>query len=266
VEQGAVTAALITVLVPYYNEAGYLGRMLGSLASQSDRRFKLVLIDNGSTDGSPDIARRIAGTLSDIEVLHLDEPNPGKLHAIRAGIAHVTTRYIATCDADTIYPANYIANCLALFRQHTPPIGVMAIDLHEEPDSPASRRRIRKILRKSKLFSSACHAGGYAQSFDMAALAKVGGLLNPEWPYVLEDHEVVNRAMKLGRIAYAAHHYCFPSQRRSDRRDVSWTSWERTVYRFTPQRLKGWFFYQYLGPRFERRGLVNLKLRNRNWL
>jgi glycosyltransferase involved in cell wall biosynthesis len=266
VEHGTVTAALITVLVPYFNEARYLGDMLGSLASQSDRRFKLVLIDNGSTDGSPEIAREITRTIADVEVLHLDAPNPGKLNAIRAGVDHVTTRYVATCDADTIYPQHYIANCLSLFRQHHAPIGVMAIDLHEEPGSPASRRRIRKILRKSRMFSSACHAGGYAQSFDMAALAKAGGLLNPAWPYVLEDHEIVNRAMKVGRIAYAANHYCFPSQRRGDRSEVSWTSWERIVYRFTPQRLKSWFFYRYLGPRFARRGLVNLKLRNRNWL
>jgi glycosyltransferase involved in cell wall biosynthesis len=257
--------ALITILMPYYNEAGFIAATLESLIAQTDRRFRMVLVDNGSTDDSPAIARRIAARAADIQTLHLHEPIPGKLHALRAGLAHVDTRYLATCDADTIYPPDYIARCLAMFAGPNTPVGVMAIDLYDERLSDAARRRIAKVMWKSRRFRSQCHAGGYAQAFDVQALADAGGLLNAAWPYVLEDHEVINRLLHQGRIAYAADHICFPSDRRSSRKTVGWTRWERMIYRFTPRLRKDWFFYRYLGPRLARRGLYNIALRDRDW-
>jgi hypothetical protein len=145
------------------------------------------------------------------------------------------------------------------------PVGVMAIDLYDERLSEATRRRIAKVMWKSRRFRSQCHAGGYAQAFNVQALTAAGGLLNPAWPYVLEDHEVVNRLLHQGRIAYAADHICFPSDRRSSRKTVGWTRWERMVYRFTPRIRKDWFFYRYLGPRLAQRGLYNIALRDRDW-
>lgn len=258
--------AMITVLLPYYNEAAFIAGTLDSLIAQTDRRFRLVLIDNASSDESPAIAQRIAAGAPDIETLHLHEPIPGKLQALRAGLVHVGTPYLATCDADTIYPPDYIATCLAMFARPDAPVAVMAIDLYGERMAAATQQRIARIMRKTRLFRSQCHAGGYAQAFDVRALAEAGGLLNPAWPYVLEDHEVVNRLLDRGPIAYAPNHVCFPSDRRSCRLKVGWTRWERLVYRFTPRSRKDWFFYRYLGPRFARRGLYNIALRDRDWL
>jgi glycosyltransferase involved in cell wall biosynthesis len=257
--------ALITILMPYYNEADFIAATLESLIAQSDRRFRMVLVDNASTDDSPAIARRIAALATDIQTIHLHEPIPGKLNALRAGLAHVGTPYLATCDADTIYPPDYIARCLTMFACTDAPVGVMAIDLYDERLSEATRRRIAKVMWKSRRFRSQCHAGGYAQAFNVQALTAAGGLLNPAWPYVLEDHEVVNRLLHQGRIAYAADHICFPSDRRSSRKTVGWTRWERMVYRFTPRIRKDWFFYRYLGPRLAQRGLYNIALRDRDW-
>ena len=51
-----------TCVLPFFNEAPSLPRTLASLASQNVP-FKLVLVDNGSTDGSADVAQSIAGDL-----------------------------------------------------------------------------------------------------------------------------------------------------------------------------------------------------------
>lgn len=264
--QGRVMTVLITLLLPYFNEDCFLGDTLASLSRQTDRRFKLVLVDNGSTDGSNAIAREADNALPDIAVVHVHMPQPGKIHALLAGLEYVDTRYLATCDADTIYPPDYVAKCLTLFQcPNDPPAGVMAIDLYAHPTSTSSTKRIAKIMKKSRRFSSKCHAGAYAQAFEMQALHRAGGLINPSWSYALEDHEVINRLHRVGRTVYSPDHYCFPAARRKDCSNVSWTPFERLIYRFTPKMFNDWLFYRFLANRFQDRRLFNINLRNRDW-
>lgn len=256
--------AKLSVIVPYYNESNYITETLNSLCNQSLKNFVLILVDNASTDGSEEIARSVMANHPSIETIYTYQPTPGKIHALELGLSLVTTEYVATCDADTSYPGHYLSTCLELLSG-TGVTAAMAVNLRANADTVQSRRRIAKVLRKSALFRSQCHAGGYAQAFRTSALLKAGGFSSPDWPFVLEDHEVVNRVMKQGRIAYRNDHYCFPSDRRTDRRAVSWTWEERMVYRFTPGRLKDWFFYDFLAKRFERRGLVQVRLRERDF-
>ena len=44
--------ALLTIVLPFFNEQGWIGRTIDSLVAQNDERFLLLLIDNGSTDGT----------------------------------------------------------------------------------------------------------------------------------------------------------------------------------------------------------------------
>lgn len=262
--KNAFRLARLSVIVPYYNEDRYIADTLISLCNQSLRNFIIILVDNASTDSSEEIARAVMARHPDIAVLYLHQPIPGKIHALDLGLSHVVTDFVATCDADTRYPEHYLATCLEMLSAPDV-VAAMAINLLADAHSTKSRKRISKVLRKSALFRSQCHTGGYAQAFRTTALLSAGGFSSPDWPFVLEDHEVVNRVMRHGKITYRQDHYCFPSDRRTDRRAVSWTWDERMVYRFTPGRLKDWFFYDFLAKRFERRGLVQTKLRERDF-
>lgn len=258
----------LSIIIPYYNEQEYLPATLESLGRQNCRDFCLILVDNGSDDDSSERARIVMQQFPDITTHFLSCMEPGKLPALVQGLAVVATDYVASCDADTIYPPHYVENCLAMFRSGEEGkriVGVMAIDIYSPPRSKASVRRIRKIMLKSQLFSSQCHAGGYAQAYRTDVLRAVGGFASPRWPFLLEDHELYQRIRKLGVIRYAPNHFCFPSDRRQDRRSVSWTWLERTVYRFAPAKAKDWVFYRFLTARFARRGLVQVKLRERNF-
>jgi glycosyltransferase involved in cell wall biosynthesis len=59
-----------TVVIPVFNEAGFLSRTLASLASQ-DSSFRLVVVDNGSTDGCIEAASGLAADLR-LDVRFLD--------------------------------------------------------------------------------------------------------------------------------------------------------------------------------------------------
>ncbi len=256
---------LLTMLLPFYNEEGWIGATIDCLAAQRDRRFQLLLLDNGSTDGGRAEAERHLAAWPAGAAAILSVPTPGKVNALSAGLSRVVTPFVAVCDADTAYPPDYVGRCLDLFAARPGVVAVMAIDLYDPVGSDAARHRAARILNKAHLYRDRCHAGGYAQSFRTDALRAVGGFDLRRWPFVLEDHEIVHRLHRLGASLYDAQHYCHPSARRVDRRRVSWTGFERLLYRFMPRALMDWFFYDFLWHRLERRNAYSVALREKAW-
>lgn len=250
-------------VIPYYNEADYLPATLASLAAQTLRPFRLVLVDNASTDASAALARQIGATLADIDVVHVHEARPGKIHALECGLATVTTPFVAFGDADTIYPPHYLATAEAAFAPGV--VAVMGTDVPGD-DAAAALRKRRHIQCVSRLWPRQTHTGGYGQTFRTEALKAAGGYGERWWRYVLEDHEVMQRVVRRGRIVYPFDLWCVPSNRRADRSAVNWTLAERLLYHFTPAAAKDWYFHGFLGPRLAARRMDNLNLRDKTWL
>ncbi len=254
----------ITFVLPYYNEKGFVGRTIASLANQSDKRFRLVLVDNGSTDCSEEEARQACRALEDIDVIHLREDTPGKLHAMARGLGQADTIFVGTLDADTIYPPDYVKLVLAEFAADDSTVAVLAFVLM----SPISGKKAIGPA-KSRFFATwlphKCHSGGCGQSFRREALERIGGFDPERWPWVLEDHEIMHRLAGIGRLAYRSDHVCYPSDRRSDRTNVGWGAIDRMLYKLLPNALMDWFFYSYLATKFARQKKANAQLRSRTW-
>ncbi|WP_066684934.1 glycosyltransferase [Sphingomonas sp. CCH18-H6] len=98
-----------TFVIAYFNEADYLSATLRSIAAQRVRPLRLILVDNGSTDGSAEIARAETAAMAGVQTLHLHEAKPGKIHALEAAMPHIATPLVAFGDADTFYPPDYLA-------------------------------------------------------------------------------------------------------------------------------------------------------------
>jgi glycosyltransferase involved in cell wall biosynthesis len=256
---------IITFLLPFYNEQGFIGRTVESLAAQTDRRWRLLLIDNGSTDKGTEEAIAAAVAMPDIELRIIEEATPGKIYALKAGLAEVDTPFVGTIDADTIYPLAYVGTCLDIFERHPGASCVMAATVMGNPHSVSNRLRRLRTHAYATLFRDRAHSGGFGQVFDTAALRAVGGFDSNIWPYVLEDHEVICRIADKGTILHSYYHYCSPSDRRADRSSVSWTRAERIAYKLMPRRLMNWYFHRILAVRFEARGKHNSALRVRTW-
>lgn len=251
-----------TILVPFFNERDFLPATLRSIAALKGA-FRLVLIDNGSTDGSAEVAQRECAVLG-LPVTLVTEPCPGKVHALRAGLAQVTSRYVATFDADTHYPADYLVQAGKLLAQP----GVVAAGAYYTPGRERRRRDLLTglhICLAGKLLAHQCHAGGAGQAFETKALREAGGFDANRWNLVLEDHEIIHRVGKLGKVAYGMDFWCHPSPRERDRASIRWTLAERLTYHFTPAKKQGGFFYDYLGPRLRARKLSSEKMRERQY-
>ncbi len=266
-EHNFAALARWTIVIPYFNEEAFLPATLASLSAQTHRPFRVILVDNGSTDNSPALARAWAQAQQGIRTTLLSEPTPGQVHALAAGVAAVETEFLAICDADTLYPPGYLETATARMDAAPPStVGFIAHDTHADPDSLRERAGrwlythiVPKLLRRQ------AHGGGYGHLMRTAPFRASGGYSAQLWPYVLKDHELVHRLTKQGDIGYATDLWVQPSDRRADRKGVRWTLFERVLYHLTPPFTKDWFFYGFLRPRFIARGQKDTVLREQNW-
>ena len=253
-----------TLVIPFFNEKDFIGATLASLAAQTQPARRLIAVDNGSTDGSADCVRAFAAATPDLELTILCEAVPGKASALRLGLAAVNTQFVAICDADTIYPPDYLARAAALLRRDGA-VAALAFGVYAGMSPGRAAWTRWKGKAAAALMPGQAHSGGYGQSFRTEALQAAGGYSPRLWPFTLGDHEVINRVRRWGAIEYSAQHFCITSARRKDRRRVSWSLPERALYHVIPAALKDWFFYDFLAARFRRRGVAETNLRERRW-
>lgn len=88
----------ISIVVPIYNTEKYLERCINSILNQSYSNIELILVDDGSTDGSGEICDRLAYKDKRVKVIHTK--NNGLSKARNIGIEHSTGSYIAFVDSD----------------------------------------------------------------------------------------------------------------------------------------------------------------------
>jgi glycosyltransferase involved in cell wall biosynthesis len=92
------TAPTFSVMICTYNRAELLPRAMDSVLSQHHPDFELVVVDDGSTDATPDVVRRY----SDPRVRYVHQENQGLGAARNAGVAHSTGRYVLFLDDDDL--------------------------------------------------------------------------------------------------------------------------------------------------------------------
>lgn len=247
-----------SVLIPFFNEASCIAATIASIAAQQ-RALKLVLVDNGSTDDGARIARAVCERL-DLDYLLVTERTPGKVAALRTGLGFARTPFVATCDADTLYPPHYLTAAERVLRT---PGCVVAGAFFVAPGANADAIAAQggKIAKAARLLPRQCHTGGAGQAFCTTTLRAVGGFDAARWNYVLEDHEVIHRMMQHGAMQYARDLWCMPSPRERDRASIRWTLFERFVYAVTAPVAGDWFFYRFLGSRLRARDLLSHHIR-----
>ena len=88
----------LTVIVPIYNVAPYLERCINSIINQTYVPKKIILVDDGSTDNSRNIADKFAAEYEFVSVIHKE--NGGLSSARNAGLAITETEYVTFVDSD----------------------------------------------------------------------------------------------------------------------------------------------------------------------
>lgn len=112
---------MVSVIVPVYNGEGWLRRCMESLRGQSLKNMEILLIDDGSSDGTAGICDAYA-KFPEIRVIH--QENQGIAAARNTGIAEARGDYIGFCDADDFAHPEMYAELLRLLKKENADISV----------------------------------------------------------------------------------------------------------------------------------------------
>ncbi len=99
----------VSVIVPVYNTAEFLEESLASLTGQTLREIEIIAVDDGSTDDSPRIIRRVAET--DPRITSIRQENAGQSAARNAGLAVARGEYVYFMDSDDLLDADALELC-----------------------------------------------------------------------------------------------------------------------------------------------------------
>ena len=142
----------LSIIIPIYNVAAFLPDTIQSVLDQTFRDFELILVDDGSTDGSDDICDRFAENDSRIRVIH--QQNAGVSAARNTGLDAVRGDFIGWVDSDDIIEKDMFAVMLSLAQMHDADIvqcehdrldtlnGAHRSQIVETMDGPSFVRRI----------------------------------------------------------------------------------------------------------------------------
>lgn len=102
---------LVSIVIPVYNMEHYLSQCIDSVIAQTYRALEIIIINDGSSDRSLDIAYDLAR--KDQRIVVIDKPNGGVSSARNEGIERMQGSYVTFVDADDSIHPTYIENLLA---------------------------------------------------------------------------------------------------------------------------------------------------------
>jgi glycosyltransferase involved in cell wall biosynthesis len=110
----APSSPRFSVVVPLYQKVRWIGRCLESIRAQSHPAFEVIVVDDGSTDGSGDVVQSIGAGW----VRYVRQDNAGAAAARNAGIALAQGSYVALLDADDSWSPNHLSVLARLAQAH----------------------------------------------------------------------------------------------------------------------------------------------------
>ena len=130
-ERNPSRALPVSVVIPARNEEREIGRCLDSLARQTFRDFEVIVVDNGSMDRTASLARSR-------RVRVIEEPRRGFSPARQAGFEAASGSIVASTDADTVVPPDWLARIEQAFKEQPQAVGVFGPFRYRPHSAPSA--------------------------------------------------------------------------------------------------------------------------------
>lgn len=204
-------SALVSIIVPVYNVAAYLDRCVDSILHQTYPMLEVLLVDDGSTDGSGEMCDTWCKRDTRIHVIH--KPNGGLSSARNAALDMMTGSVVAFVDSDDSIEPQFVERLMQTMRDNDADIAVAAWEITDNPTVPAddgasgasvftSSEAIDEVFYQGRLTNSACSRLIKASLFD--------GLRFPEG-MLYEDlaiaYDLLKRVLRVAYIDTVLYHY-----------------------------------------------------------
>ena len=158
---------LISVVIPVFNVEAYLDKCMASVVQQSYKELEIIVVDDGSTDNSPQICDNWSVKDGRVHVIHKE--NGGLSDARNAGLSVATGSYISFVDSDDWLKPQFIETLMRTLKENNADIvecGVLYVD---EQDHVLRKR----CCQENKVVKSKIEA--------LRALVKEDGIYQTVW-------------------------------------------------------------------------------------
>lgn len=211
----------ISVVVPVYNVESYLETCLQSIAAQSFNNFEVILVDDGSSDGSSEILEKFAKKYGWTIV---QQNNQGLSQARNSGLDYVRGTYCCFIDSDDYLHPQFLEVLHSACEKNGTDMAICAVEIFDETHSAyhstshedcflsrelAGGRILSTAENVSKLFPSAWNK-----------LYRTEKLSRQRWPigYLYEDNPFfVNLAMSIEKLSFTPRPLYFHRDDRPER-------------------------------------------------
>ena len=139
---------LFSIIMPVYNAVSFVNDAIMSIVEQSFTNFELILVDDGSTDGSADICQKYANENENI--IYIRQENNGICSARNIGMKYAKGKYIGFSDHDDIYSKDYL-RCMAdrIALENNIDLVRCGVSFIEELPNATVKRHIEQMPRES---------------------------------------------------------------------------------------------------------------------
>jgi len=186
----------VTVLMTVFNGMPYLAQAVDSILCQTLTDFEFIIVDDGSTDGTPEYL----SALEDPRISIIRQDNGGTAAAANHGLESVTTPYVARMDADDISLPTRLAKQLAFMKQN-PEVGVLGAQV-VPVGSTSHGRSLALPLTHEELFPAMMKCKhGLAHSsvmIDVDRLKSIGGYWSLR---LIDDWDMMLRMGEISKLA-----------------------------------------------------------------
>jgi glycosyltransferase involved in cell wall biosynthesis len=142
----------ITIILPTYNRAKFLPEALAAIAGQQWTDWELIVVDDGSTDGTRELVQELTRGWSQ-PVRYIYQENQGAYGARNSGLDHAKGKYIAFYDSDDLWLPHHLQDC------------VDALDANSDVDWVYGACRIVDLTTGKEISPSTFYVEGHARPF-----------------------------------------------------------------------------------------------------
>jgi hypothetical protein len=192
-----VNAPLVSIVTPSFNQAAYLEQTMLSVLQQGYPNIEYIVVDGGSTDGSPALIERYHHRLG----WWVSEKDQGQADGINKGLRRARGEIVAWLNSDDVYLPGAIGQAVEALRIH-PEAGLVFSDV-ESRDADGNLINIMRFGERSLEDLMAFEIISQPGVFMRRVVMEQAGWLDPAYHYLL-DHHLWLRMALIAPLRYAA--------------------------------------------------------------
>lgn len=226
---------VLSVIIPAYNVEKYIVECVDSLLTQISAPDEIIIINDGSTDDTLQLAQRHYAHLPQVKIVTI--PNGGLGNARDTGIAAAKGEFIFFCDPDDIVAEGFFSELQEVAKKH-PDVDLFCFNscTFEDGDSQKTQPKVRHdrfgLHEPQKVFSSLLRNGSYTSAV---------------WNYALKKSVIDQHHLRFVKRLHEDHHFTMAAFFKCQRAWVSKTTYYKQRIRsgsLTNSQKGDDFFYQ----------------------